>query len=94
MDIGVDDVDAAIEQIERIGGRLKYPPTLYPVPHVYEGARPLIDWAVMQDPFGNEFCLVRELSRAERSALAAAAVHGPADDAHWRAVARGARHTG
>ncbi len=50
MDISVDDVDMAIEQVERIGGRLKYPPTLYPVPHAYEGARPLIDWAVMQDP--------------------------------------------
>ena len=91
IDIGVDDVDMAIAQVERIGGRLKYPPTLYPVPHAYEGARPLIDWAVMQDPFGNEFCLVRELTPAERSALDAAAAHGPAADEHWRAVARGAR---
>jgi predicted enzyme related to lactoylglutathione lyase len=94
IDIGVDDVDMAIAQVERIGGRLKYPPTLYPVPHRYEGARPLIDWAVMQDPFGNEFCLVRELTRAERRALDAAAEHGPAADAHWRAVARGARSSG
>ena len=94
MDIGVDDVDVAIAQVERLGGRLKYPPTLFPVPHAYEGARPLIDWAVMQDPFGNEFCLVRELTRAERAALGAAADDGPADDAHWRAVARGARGTG
>jgi hypothetical protein len=45
----------------------------------------------MQDPFGNEFCLVRVLNRAERAALDAAAEHGPADDAHWRAVAC-ARH--
>ena len=88
IDIGVDDVDMAIAQIERIGGRLKYPPTLFPVPHAYEGARPLIDWAVMQDPFGNEFCLVRELTRAERKALDAATEHGPADDAYWRAVVR------
>ena len=94
MDIGVDDVDVAIAQVERLGGRLKYPPTLFPVPHAYEGARPLIDWAVMQDPFGNEFCLVRELTRAERAALGAAADDGPADDAHWRAVARSARDTG
>ena len=92
MDIGVDDVDVAIEHVERIGGRLKYPPTLFPVPHAFEGARPLLDWAVMQDPFGNEFCLVRVLARAEREALDAAAVDGPADDAHWRAVARDARH--
>jgi catechol 2,3-dioxygenase-like lactoylglutathione lyase family enzyme len=91
IDIDVEDVDAAIEQIEAIGGRLKYPPTVYPVPHAHEGARPLIDWAVMQDPFGNEFCLVRRLTRPEREALAAAAQQGPADDAHWRAVARSAR---
>jgi len=92
IDIEIDDVDAAIEQIEAIGGRLKYPPTVYPVPHAYDGARPVIDWAVMQDPFGNEFCLVRELTRAERDALNAAAEEGPADDAHWRAVARAARY--
>jgi predicted enzyme related to lactoylglutathione lyase len=91
IDIGVEDVDAAIAQIEAIGGRLKYPPTVYPVPHAYEGARPLIDWAVMQDPFGNEFCLVRELTRPEREALAIAAERGPAADAHWRDVARDAR---
>lgn len=92
IDIGIEDVDTAIEQIEAIGGRLKYPPTVYPVPHAYEGARPLIDWAVMQDPFGNEFCLVRGLTLAEREALAVAAEQGPAEDAHWRAVARAARY--
>ena len=92
IDIDVEDVDAAIAQIEAIGGRLKYPPTVYPVPHAYEGARPLIDWAVMQDPFGNEFCLVRDLTPLEREALVAAGEQGPADDAHWRAVARSARH--
>jgi predicted enzyme related to lactoylglutathione lyase len=92
IDIGVDDVDEAITQIEAIGGRLKYPPTVYPVPDAYEGARPLIDWAVMQDPFGNEFCLVRELSRAERHALVDAATRGGGDDAHWRRVAQEARH--
>ena len=48
----------------------------------------------MQDPFGNEFCLVRELTRPEREALAVAAEHGPAEDAHWRAVARNARRAG
>jgi predicted enzyme related to lactoylglutathione lyase len=91
VDITVDDVDAAIAKIEAIGGRLKYPPTVYPVPHAYEGAFAVIDWAVMQDPFGNEFCLVYELTKPEREAVAAAAEQGPADDAHWRAVARSAR---
>jgi predicted enzyme related to lactoylglutathione lyase len=94
IDIGVEDVDVAIAKIAAIGGRLKYPPTVYPVPHAWEGAQPLIDWAVMQDPFGNEFCLVRGLTRAEREALAVAADEGPADDAHWRSVARAARDGG
>ena len=85
LDITVEDVDAAIAQIETIGGRPKYPATVYPVPHAYEGARPLIDWAVMQDPFGNEFCLVRELTRREREALAVAAERGPG---RGRALAR------
>lgn len=92
IDIGVEDVDRAIERIEAIGGRLKYPPSVYPVPHAYDGARPLIDWAVMQDPFENEFCLVRGLTRAEREALEVAAEQGPAEGAHWRAVARAARY--
>ena len=73
IDIDIDDVDVAIAQIEAIGGRLKYSPTVYPVPHAYESARPLIDWAVMRNPFGNEFRLVRELTRPEREALAVAA---------------------
>jgi predicted enzyme related to lactoylglutathione lyase len=92
IDIDVEDVDVAITQIEAIGGRLKYPPTVYPVPHAYDGAKPLIDWAIMQDPFGNEFCLIRPLTRAERDALAVAAQKGFADDAHLRAIARDARH--
>lgn len=92
IDITVEDVDVAIAEIEALGGRLKYPPTVYPVPHAHDGAQPLIDWAVMQDPFGNEFCLVRGLTAPEREALAAAAAHGPAEDAHWREVARAARY--
>jgi len=94
VDIGVEDVDVAIAQIEQIGGRLKYEPTLYPVPHAYDGARPVIDWAVMQDPFGNEFCLVRVLAPAERAALALAAEEGPASDDHWRRVAADVRSDG
>ena len=66
VDIGVADVDAAIRQIEAIGGRVKKAPSLYPG-RGRSGKVPTIDWAVMQDPFGNEFCLVsawpREKSR-------------------------------
>jgi hypothetical protein len=29
-----------------------------PWPGSFPGESPLIDWAVMQDPFGNQFCLV------------------------------------
>ncbi len=61
VDIWVRDVDTAIRQVEAIGGTLKRPPAIYPRPHSYAGERPLIDWAVMQDPFGNEFCLIRVL---------------------------------
>jgi len=45
----------------------------------------LIDWAVMQDPFGNEFCRVHEL-KPEQS-LAAVAVDASTDH-EWRVAAR------
>ena len=68
VDIWVRDVDRAIEQVEAIGGRLKRSPTIYPRPGSYPGEEPLLDWAVAQDPFGNEFCLIRVLEpgRARR----------------------------
>lgn len=91
VDITVDDLDVAIGQIRAIGGRLKRAPTIYPRPHSYPGEPPVIDWAVMQDPFGNEFCLVRELSQSEATAVGAAGERGTGDDDHWRAVARQAR---
>src|SRR5262245_35743648 len=50
-------VDRAIEQILEIGGSLKKPASLYPRPGTHDDP-PIIDWAVMQDPFSNEFCLV------------------------------------
>lgn len=87
VDIWVRDVDRAVAQVEAIGGRLKREPGRYPRPGSHPGEDPLIDWAVGQDPFGNEFCLIRVLSPAERAAVAAA---GPAggDDPHRRAVDR------
>lgn len=95
IDIGVEDIDTAIAQIKAIGGRLKYPPTVYPVPHAYEGARPLIDWAVMTAGPVRERVLPRPRTHTPRAqALAVAAEQGPADDAHWRAVARKARRGG
>jgi hypothetical protein len=37
---------------------------------------PVIDWPVMQDPFGDEFCLVYELTD-EQSTAAIPAASGP-----------------
>ena len=90
-DIWVRDVDLAIEQVEGIGGRLKRAPTIYPRPGSYPGEEPLLDWAVAQDPFGNEFCLIRVLDQDERAAVEEAGRRGAGDDAHWRSVAARAR---
>lgn len=87
VDIWVRDVDKAISQIEAIGGTLKKAPSIYPRPHTYPGERPTIDWAVMQDPFGNEFCLVSVLTPEEARAVAKAGEEGPGDDHHWRVAA-------
>jgi len=93
IDIWVDDVDDAIEQIVDIGGSLKQAPTIYPRPRSYPGEPSRIDWAVMQDPFGNEFCLVSPLNRDESLAVARAGEAGPGTDDHWRQVAGRARKT-
>lgn len=87
VDIGVRDIDKAISEIEAIGGTVKREPSIYPRPHSYQGERPLIDWAVMQDPFGNEFCLVSVLTPEESRAVSEAGERGDGDDQHWRAVA-------
>jgi predicted enzyme related to lactoylglutathione lyase len=45
-DMGVEDLDAAIPQLEALGATVLQPPPT-------EGFR----WAVMADPEGNEFCI-------------------------------------
>jgi predicted enzyme related to lactoylglutathione lyase len=89
IDLDVSDVDAAIERIVAIGGSVKKPPSLYPRPGSMPGKVPVIDWAVMQDPFGNEFCLVSDLTRDEiKTVLAAAAAAGnDSTDEDWRRAA-------
>jgi predicted enzyme related to lactoylglutathione lyase len=87
VDIGVRSVDTAISEIEAIGGTVKRQPSIYPRPHSYEGEPPSIDWAVMQDPFGNEFCLVSVLTPEESGVVAQAGEREDGDDDHWRAVA-------
>ncbi|HUR50949.1 MAG TPA: VOC family protein [Mycobacteriales bacterium] len=54
LDFRVDDVALAARQIEAVGG------TVLTAPAVYEAdGLPMLEWAVMQDPFGNEFCIIR-----------------------------------
>ncbi len=78
-------IDNAIERIVELGGTLKKAPSLYPRPKSRGDHQPLIDWAVMQDPFGNEFCLVDELTTEQ--AHAAMAASEATTDRQWRIAA-------
>ena len=77
-------MDNAIADIIAIGGTLKKPPGLYPRPGTYGDEPPAIDWAVMQDPFGNEFCIVEELTDDQ---IAAAMASGATTDHELRVAA-------
>ncbi|MEX2652294.1 MAG: VOC family protein [Acidimicrobiia bacterium] len=89
VDLWVRDIDKAITQIEGIGGSVKKEPSIYPRPGSFEGEPPVIDWAVMQDPFGNEFCLVSVLDAAEIASVVDAAETrtAGATDQYWRRAA-------
>lgn len=87
VDIWVRDVDDAIRQIEAIGGTLKRAPVIYPKPGMYAGERPRLEWSVLRDPFGNEFCVIRVLTQPEYRAVIAAAEHGEDDDHALRRAA-------
>lgn len=52
VDLFTDDVTRAVEQALEIGATLVRPVGLYP------DTEPVLEWAVMHDPFGNEFCLI------------------------------------
>jgi len=80
-------IDTAIPQILELGGTIKKPPSLYPRPGSYPNSEPVIDWAVMQDPFGNEFCLVDDLTGQQASAAIEAAQQGATTDRDYRAAA-------
>ena len=80
-------VDAAIVEILALGGTVKKPPSLYPRPTATSDEPPIIDWAVMQDPFGNEFCLVQTLELEQCIAARDAAHRGVTDDRELRAAA-------
>jgi hypothetical protein len=80
-------IDEAIERIIALGGSVRKPPSLYPRPGSQPGRRPVIDWAVMRDPFGNEFCLVEDLSREQSESVLRAAEAGANDDHAFRVAA-------
>lgn len=80
-----EGIDRAIEDTLRKGGTLKKEASLYPRPGSWGDHRPAIDWAVMQDPFGNEFCLVDDLT--EEQSRAAMSVGFDRTDREWRSAA-------
>ncbi len=82
-----EGMDRAIERIIALGGAVKKPPSLYPRPGSHGDEPPVIDWAVMQDPFGNEFCLVSELTDAEIQGVLEATRAGASTDHEWRVAA-------
>jgi predicted enzyme related to lactoylglutathione lyase len=84
VDITVADVDVAVARVRRLGGSLKVGPAVYPRPMSEADGTPEIDWAVVTDPFGNEFCVIRDLEEDEKAALQASSTwHAPADDSTW-----------
>jgi predicted enzyme related to lactoylglutathione lyase len=82
-----EGIDDAISRIVALGGSVKKPPSLYPRPGSHGDEQPVIDWAVMQDPFGNEFCLVDDLTDAQIEAVIEATAAGASTDEEWRAAA-------
>lgn len=82
-----EGIDSAIAQIVALGGQVKKPPSLYPRPGSHGDEPPAIDWAVMQDPFGNEFCLVSDLTDTEVAAVQEATRQGASTDIEWRVAA-------
>lgn len=56
IDVTVEDVGRAVEEVVALGGTVVKPPDLFPT------TDPILEWAVMADPFGNEFCLIRDIA--------------------------------
>lgn len=87
IDIAPEEgIDKAVARIVELGGKVKKRPSIAPRPGMGD-LIPIIDWAVMQDPFGNEFCLVDRLSREQIGRVMAAAERGVSDDQELRMAA-------
>jgi predicted enzyme related to lactoylglutathione lyase len=57
LDLTVEDVDEAVEQALALGATVFREKGTYPI----GSPKPYLEWAVMLDPFGNKFCLIRDL---------------------------------
>jgi len=55
IDITVENVERAVNEVLRLGGSVIKEPAMFPA------TDPLLEWAVMADPSDNEFCLIRDL---------------------------------
>ena len=55
LDLSVDDLLRAAEEVVALGGSVVRPSGMFPEhdPH--------LEWAVVADPFCNEFCLIRDV---------------------------------
>ena len=57
IDLTVENVERAVHEVLGLGGSVIKEPGIFPE------TDPLLEWAVMADPSGNEFCLIRELEQ-------------------------------
>lgn len=57
LDLTVEDVDVAVQQALELGATLFREKGTYPL----DSPNPYLEWAVMTDPFGNAFCLIKDL---------------------------------
>jgi predicted enzyme related to lactoylglutathione lyase len=56
IDLTVEDVSRAVEEVIALGGSVIRTPGFFPEDD------PEIEWAVVADPFGNEFCVIRDIA--------------------------------
>ena len=57
LDLTVADVDLAVQQATALGASVFREKGTYPL----DSSEPYLEWAVMLDPFGNKFCLIKDL---------------------------------
>ena len=55
IDLTVENVERAVNEVVGLGGSVIKEPAMFPE------TDPLLEWAVMADPSGNEFCLIQDL---------------------------------